>query len=155
MNARVLLDIALKYPAFHVRSASSLSEATLKAVQPEFNPLAPSAWTQYSSLTDASYTPGSWVPLRSARENFAFGGPEGFDQWVLGALMISPAEAYKTHNTTSKARTASHCACSSVSLATTDLGQVHIYVFDFQCMYMLHICAQILTKFVNIPRFVP
>ncbi|KIP06026.1 hypothetical protein PHLGIDRAFT_128501 [Phlebiopsis gigantea 11061_1 CR5-6] len=102
VNARVLLDIALKYPAFHVRSSSALSEATLKTVQPEFNPLAPSAWTEHRSLTNASYTPGTWVPLQDARRNFAFGGPEGFDQWVLGALTISPAEAYRTHNTTSK-----------------------------------------------------
>ncbi|KIP06038.1 hypothetical protein PHLGIDRAFT_128511 [Phlebiopsis gigantea 11061_1 CR5-6] len=102
VNIQVLLNIALKYPAFHVRVASPLNKTTLSTVRPEFRPLSRSAWTKLPSLTDGSYTPGTWVSLLEARGNFAFGGAEGFDQWVLAALTISPAEAYKTHNTTSK-----------------------------------------------------
>ena len=104
VDARVLLDLALKYPAFHVRANVSLTKETILTTLPEFYPLRESEWTTGSSLTDESYTPGSWIPLSIARETFNpdLGGPEGFDKWVIGALTINPNEAYHTHNTTDK-----------------------------------------------------
>ncbi|EKM55051.1 uncharacterized protein PHACADRAFT_255384 [Phanerochaete carnosa HHB-10118-sp] len=101
VNARVLLDLALKYPAFHIMAEQSLTALNLNSIRPKFRPLPRSVWTEHCSLTE-SYEVGAWVPLHKARENFTFGGPEGFDRWVISALTISPAEAYRTHNTTVK-----------------------------------------------------
>ena len=100
----VLLKLALEHPAIHVRAPGKLFATNLKTVIPEFRALPEAEWTTIASLTDAKYTPGSWVPLRNARANFAqaLRGPEGFDKWVFGALMIDPSEAYGTHNTTAK-----------------------------------------------------
>ncbi|KAI0707925.1 Metallo-dependent hydrolase [Earliella scabrosa] len=102
VSARVLLQIALKYPAIHVRTAERLTSDTLKTVLPEFWPLRRPEWTALTSLTSDAYVPGSWVPLANARKTFAFGGPEGFDEWVVAALTINPSEAYGTHDTTAK-----------------------------------------------------
>ncbi|RPD64538.1 Metallo-dependent hydrolase [Lentinus tigrinus ALCF2SS1-7] len=102
VNARVLLHIALKYPAIHVRTTEKLTAGNVKATLPEFCPLPEREWTSVKSLTGSGYEPGTWVPLTSAREAFGFGGPEGFDDWVVAALTINPSEAYVTHNTTDK-----------------------------------------------------
>ena len=104
VDARVLLNLALKYPAYHVRADVSLTKETVSTTLPEFSLLRENEWTTATSLTAATYTPGSWVPLTHARESFdpSLGGPEGFDKWVIGALTISPTEAYHTHNTTDK-----------------------------------------------------
>ena len=104
VSARVLLQIALKYPAIHVRTAERLTSDTLKTVLPEFWPLRRPEWTALTSLTSDAYVPGSWVPLANARKTFAFGGPEGFDEWVVAALTINPSEAYGTHDTTAKVK---------------------------------------------------
>ena len=102
----VLLKLALEHPAIHVRAPGELFATNFKAVLPEFQALPKAEWTTIASLTDTKYPPGSWVPLRNARANFAqaLRGPEGFDKWVFGALMIDPSEAYGTHNTTAKVR---------------------------------------------------
>ncbi|GJE96443.1 adenosine deaminase-like protein [Phanerochaete sordida] len=102
VNARVLLDLALKYPAIHVQTDALLTTSNLDSILPQFCPLPRSEWTEHASLTDQSYESKTWVPLSAARDTFAFGGPEGFDRWVIGALTISPSEAYRTHNTTVK-----------------------------------------------------
>ena len=104
VDARVLLGLALKYPAYHVRADVSLTKETMSTTLPEFSLLRENEWTTATSLTAATYTPGSWVPLARARETFdpSLGGPEGFDKWVIGALTINPTEAYHTHNTTDK-----------------------------------------------------
>ena len=104
VNTRVLLPLALKHPAYHVRTDIRLTPETIATALPEFLPLKESEWTVLKSLTDGAYTPGSWVPLASARETFdsSLGGPEGFDDWVIAALTINPTEAYHTHNTTDK-----------------------------------------------------
>ncbi|KAI0695870.1 Metallo-dependent hydrolase [Cerioporus squamosus] len=103
VDARVLLRIALKYPAIHVRVAGKLTAATLKATLPEFCPLPESEWTSsVQSLTDDGYVPGTWVPLSNARETFGLGGPDAFDDWVVAALTINPSEAYVTHSTVDK-----------------------------------------------------
>ncbi|PIL24470.1 hypothetical protein GSI_14224 [Ganoderma sinense ZZ0214-1] len=104
VDARVLLDLALKYPAYHVRTDVSLTTETISTTLPEFSLLKENEWTAPASLTAETYTPGSWVPLAQARAAFdpSLGGPEGFDKWVIGALTINPTEAYHTHNTTDK-----------------------------------------------------
>ena len=104
VDVRVLLDLALKYPAFHVRTDVRLTKETILTTLPEFCPLKESEWTTASSLTGENYVPGSWVPLSAARKNFdpELGGEQGFDKWVIGALTINADEAYHTHNTTDK-----------------------------------------------------
>ena len=104
VNASALLRISVKHPAVHVRTAAFLSPATLADVVPEFRALPPREWTELKSISDASYNPGTWVPLQSARATFdaALGGPEGFDKWACESMTINPSEAYGTHNTTDK-----------------------------------------------------
>lgn len=104
VNPEILLNLALQYPVFHVRvNHEPLSISNLSTNLPEFRALPPDFVSDFSSLTEASYPLGSWVQLAKARDSFAFGGQEGFDKWVIGALTINPAEAYGTHNTVKKA----------------------------------------------------
>ncbi|KAI0820220.1 Metallo-dependent hydrolase [Trametes gibbosa] len=104
VNARVLLRLALKHRAIHVRASVPLTKDSIRTTLPEFWPLPHDKWTELESLTDIAYEPGTWVPLAKARETFdqELGGPEGFDEWVVSALTIDPSEAYVTHNTTAK-----------------------------------------------------
>ena len=104
VNAGYLLQIALKYPAMHVRIHKPLSLDNLSTNLPEFRCLPQEEFSSLQSLTDPSYLLGSWVPLRNAREYFAseLGGVEGFDKWVVGSMTINPSEAYGTHNTITK-----------------------------------------------------
>ncbi|EDR14394.1 uncharacterized protein LACBIDRAFT_306187 [Laccaria bicolor S238N-H82] len=104
VNAEFLLKLALKYPAFHVRIHQPLTVANLPTNLPEFRALSEDLFTHSASLTDSGYAIGTWVPIRNARQSFnaEFGGPEGFDRWVLAAMTINPAEAYGTHKTVAK-----------------------------------------------------
>ena len=104
VRSDILLRIALKQPALHVRISDPLSAKSLKCILPEFRALPRSRWTENTSLTGSEYVTSSWVPIQNARNNFdpALGGPEGFDRWVIGSLMIDPSEAYGTHNTTDR-----------------------------------------------------
>ncbi|KAI0351477.1 Metallo-dependent hydrolase [Trametes cingulata] len=104
VRADVLLRLALEQPAMHVRTSDPLTPSTLKTVLPQFRALPKAEWTTSPSLTNDLYSPGSWVPIKNARDNFSLelGGPMGFDRWVIDALMINPSEAYGTHNTTAK-----------------------------------------------------
>ena len=104
VRADVLLRLALKHNAMHVRTPGSLSTENLKTLLPQFCALPVRERTKTVSLTDAQYVPDTWVPIQNARNNFseALGGPDGFDRWVISSLMINPSEAYGTHNTTSK-----------------------------------------------------
>ncbi|RPD64537.1 Metallo-dependent hydrolase [Lentinus tigrinus ALCF2SS1-7] len=97
----ILLNLGLLYPAIHVRASAPITETTIKTTLPIFSALPKEEWTATCSLTDSSYKPDTWVPLQNARNNFspALGGPEGFDRWVIDAMMINPSEAYGTHNT--------------------------------------------------------
>ncbi|OJT14101.1 Adenosine deaminase CECR1-A [Trametes pubescens] len=88
VNARVLLNIALKHPAIHVRTSTRLTAETIHNVLPEFCPLPQDQWTSLGSLTDSVYEQGS--------------GSAGFNEWAVCALTINPTEAYHTHNTTAK-----------------------------------------------------
>ena len=110
VRADVLLRLALKHEAMHVRTSGPLSKDNLKTLLPQFCALPVRERTEIASLTDAQYVPNSWVPLQNARNKFseALGGPHGFDRWVISSLMINPSEAYGTHNTTSKVRICCH-----------------------------------------------
>ncbi|KZT26489.1 Metallo-dependent hydrolase [Neolentinus lepideus HHB14362 ss-1] len=104
VNPRTLLKLALEQPAMHVRTPNTLNAASIKRTLPEFSPLPKEEWSPLTCLTHDSYMPGEWVPIQKARESFDpnLGGPEGFDNWVIGCLTINPAEAYVTHKTTDK-----------------------------------------------------
>jgi adenosine deaminase CECR1 len=104
VNANVLLELALKQPAIHVRIHQAITPSTLSSTLPEFRGLPREQFSDVLSLTDDTYQPGTWVALKRARESFDvnFGGREGFDNWVIGAMMINPTEAYETHNTITK-----------------------------------------------------
>ena len=107
VNVEVLLRLALRHPAIHIRTSENLiASNTIGSITPEFRALPQSEWGSGSSITASSYVPGEWVSLQNARRNFdeKLGGPEGFDKWVTSAITISPAEAYRTHNTTEKVR---------------------------------------------------
>ncbi|KAJ6525674.1 adenosine deaminase-like growth [Mycena capillaripes] len=105
VNAEFVLQLALEQPALHVRTTQPLSALNISKILPEFKPLPKEMFTDSDvTLTDSSYTPGSWVALKKARQSFdpALGGPEGFDKWVIGGMTINPSEAYQTHNTVNK-----------------------------------------------------
>jgi adenosine deaminase CECR1 len=108
VNAETLMSLAIKQPAMHICVPVRLDEGSLHSTLPVFQPLSAeeSNLVSGTSLTDPSYNPNTWVNLADARRNFSLklGGPEGFDQWVLGALTINPEEAYRTHNTVPKVR---------------------------------------------------
>ncbi|KAJ7709676.1 hypothetical protein B0H17DRAFT_1028673 [Mycena rosella] len=105
VNAEFVLKIALEQPALHVRAPAPLSALTLSTILPQFSALPRDMFPDSgTALTDASYSPGTWVSLKNARASFdpALGGSEGFDKWVIGAMTINPSEAYQTHNTVNK-----------------------------------------------------
>lgn len=104
VNAKFLWQLALKQPALHVRVPRVLNTSTLSSTLPEFRALPREQFSDVSSLTDGAYEPGFWVALQTARETFDvdLGGPEGFDNWAIGSMMINPTEAYNTHNTVTK-----------------------------------------------------
>ena len=105
VNATCLLQLALKHPNIHIRTSGRITADTIGTLVPEYRPITNSKEVDLPSVTDDSYHPGDWVPLSRARERFptSMGGPTGFDQWFADAITISPAEAYRTHNTTTKA----------------------------------------------------
>lgn len=108
VNAEYLLKLALKEPAIHIRVPHAITALNIGSTLPEFLPLPKDQFSgaSLSGLTDAAYSDNSWVSIQRARETFdtALGGPEGFDRWVIGSMTINPTEAYKTHNTVTKAR---------------------------------------------------
>ncbi|KAK1217396.1 hypothetical protein PQX77_019936 [Marasmius sp. AFHP31] len=105
VNVSVLLRLALKHRAIHVRTPESLTTQNIKTVLPQFCALPEKEYSKNAlGLTETTYQPNSWVPIQVAREQFhpELGGPEGFDRWVTKALTIDPSEAYGTHNTSTK-----------------------------------------------------
>jgi len=104
VNAKFLLELALKQPAMHIRINKPLLSSPLSTNLPEFRVLPQAQFSELKSLSDVSFPPGSWVSLQNARNLFPekLGGQNGFDKWVIGSMTINPAEAYGTHNTTVK-----------------------------------------------------
>ncbi|KAJ7510093.1 hypothetical protein B0H11DRAFT_2152419 [Mycena galericulata] len=96
VNAEFVLKLALEHPALHVRVAEPLSALNISKILPEFRALSENMFTSSGvALTDASYSPNTWVSLKIAREGFdsALGGPDAFDKWTA---------PYQTHNTVNK-----------------------------------------------------
>lgn len=88
----------------HIRVPTAITEDS-RLPPPQFKALSRELTAQYAgaaSLNSSSYTPGSWVPLSTARRDFALGGPEAFDKWIVGSMMINPKEAYVEYNTSIK-----------------------------------------------------
>jgi adenosine deaminase CECR1 len=104
VDKEYLLELALREPTIHVRTPRVVTTSNSTTTHPEFRPFKEAQLSQCASVTDAEYPGDSWVPLHQARASFALGGPKGFDQWVLGAMSINPAEAYGIHNTVAKVR---------------------------------------------------
>jgi adenosine deaminase CECR1 len=139
VNPEILLKLALQYPVFHVRVQEPLSIFNLSSNLPEFRALPPDYVSNLSSLTEASYPLGSWVPLHKARDSFALGGQEGFDKWVIGALTINPAEAYGTHNSVKKASLSTlrfNLKCLS-SLLANRFGKVYKHIHYIYCLLFI------------------
>lgn len=102
-DAKFLYDMALEYPNMHIRVTAAIT-ANSPLPLPQFRPLSAELTAQHAeavSLTSSSYVPGSWVPLSTARRDFAL-GPGAFDKWIIGSMMINPKEAYEEYNTSIK-----------------------------------------------------
>ncbi|EGN95555.1 hypothetical protein SERLA73DRAFT_113169 [Serpula lacrymans var. lacrymans S7.3] len=105
VNASTLLKLALQQSAIHIRVPTPVSIGVpLSAIVPDFSVQHHDFHAEFLSLCDVSYVPNAWVSLRKAREMFSptLGGPDGFEQWIIGALSINATEAYLTHNTNAK-----------------------------------------------------
>ncbi|KIJ35773.1 hypothetical protein M422DRAFT_180404 [Sphaerobolus stellatus SS14] len=101
VDPTILLRIALKHPAMHVRLPAPLSLTTSNESEsrplPEFMALPVSQFGITTDIASPEYVGGTWVPLRDARDRCSLGA-EAFDEWVIGSLRINPTEAYKTHD---------------------------------------------------------
>lgn len=138
VNAQVLVQLALRHPAMHIRTSGVLASTSVNDLKPEIRPLPAAQWTSSTSLTASSYASGTWVPLQAAREHFdeALGGPAGFDEWLVRALTISPAEAYKTHNTTVKVSHRGHvCSQGEESNDPADMGEIQEHIRIRACKF--------------------
>jgi adenosine deaminase CECR1 len=96
--------LALEYPNIHIRVPTAITSSSSLPI-PTFKALSPEKTAQYASeppLTSPDYKPGYWAPLKKARDEFRLGGPEAFDQWVVGSMTIHPKEAYAEFNTSAK-----------------------------------------------------
>ncbi|KAH9966837.1 hypothetical protein BC827DRAFT_1264751 [Russula dissimulans] len=94
----------------------------------EFRPFKEAQSPRHASVTDAEYPGYSWLPLHQARASFALGGPEGFDQWVVGGMSINPAEAYGKHNTVPKVRGRALFPHYAVLTNASDMAKVYRYL---------------------------
>ncbi|PCH41724.1 Metallo-dependent hydrolase [Wolfiporia cocos MD-104 SS10] len=103
-DARKLLEISLTQPTVHIATSGTLTPQDLQKALPEFKVLPPTYLSSLESIADKTYVKGEYVPLQKARETFPseLGGTEGFDNWIVNSLQINPAEAYGSHNTTTK-----------------------------------------------------
>lgn len=99
-----LLQLGLAHPNIHISAPTTLTPLNIKSVLPTFKVLPPDQRSTEGTLSDPGYEPGTWVNAKHARDAFGdeFGGPEGFDSWVLGWMTINPNEAYRTHNSVLK-----------------------------------------------------
>jgi adenosine deaminase CECR1 len=106
VEAGFLLNLALQQPAIHIRCPNVIDNSTIAVTLPDIRPIPNEQYTHGCGITDAAYVPNTWVEMRTARETFdpSLGGPEGFDKWITSTFVISPGEAYGSHNTPNKVR---------------------------------------------------
>ncbi|KAG9118782.1 hypothetical protein FRC07_006528 [Ceratobasidium sp. 392] len=103
-DASFLYQLSLNYPNMHIRVPTVIT-STSSLPPPDFEALTPEVATLHEhgpSLTHPDYKPGIWVKLSEARQEFELGGPEAFDKWIVGSMMIHPGEAYAEFNTSAK-----------------------------------------------------
>lgn len=135
VNKEYLLELALKEPSLQVRTSCVITTANSTTAVPEFRAFREAQPSQNASVTDPDYPADNWIPLHQARESFSLGGPNGFDKWVLGAMSISPVEAYGTHNTVTKVRESSLLiSFHRLNLKdASDMGEVSEYLQSYSC----------------------
>jgi adenosine deaminase CECR1 len=105
VDFHLLLDLALKQPAMHVRVPKPLTKENITSILPEFLALPRESYNpDNTNITSGDYVPNTWVNISKARESFSpsLGGPKGFDKWVIDGMVLHPSDAYGTHNTVSK-----------------------------------------------------
>ncbi|KAF8598474.1 adenosine deaminase-like growth [Ceratobasidium sp. AG-I] len=103
-DASFLYKLAQQHSNMHIRVSSPITSASAFP-PPEFMALSLDLTALYSSnpsLASEEYVVGSWTPLGKARAEFEMGGPEVFDEWIVGSMMIHPREAYAEFNTSAK-----------------------------------------------------
>lgn len=103
-DASFLVALALKYPEMHVRASERLPSSGIfpcapASALPEFKAMPKTFQSETTtSIFSEDYPPGAWVPMAKARSDHP-GGPEGFDQKVIGLLTIEPGESYAQYDT--------------------------------------------------------
>lgn len=104
VDVQVLLNLLPRHSVYHISvTHEHLSADNLSLNIPQIRVIPPTEnAAKATSITSERYRLGTWVPYNQARENFTFGGPEGFDKWLASLMTINPEEAYKTYNTSSK-----------------------------------------------------
>jgi adenosine deaminase CECR1 len=130
VDVSLLLQLALEYPAIHVRSTAPLTTGQPTGLQylPEFHPLPVSEYGKSFDIASPDYIPNTWIPLKEARQACSL-GTAVFDQWVVGAMTINPEEAYKTHNTVTKVRRSLLIWLTDVDVFMKDLAKVSKHFF--------------------------
>ncbi|KAF8669733.1 adenosine [Rhizoctonia solani] len=104
-DVKFIYNLALEYPAIHIRVNSKVTP-NAPLPMPEFKPLPPNLIMQYAGtplLTCANYVPGTWISLQKARNGFLYGGPEGFDKWILGSATLGAGAGTKNYAALTKA----------------------------------------------------
>ncbi|CCA69259.1 related to adenosine deaminase [Serendipita indica DSM 11827] len=105
VDARVLLDLALEHPNICIRSPCAIDASNMGNILPDFAPLPLAQLKELEaspSITSSYYNPGTYIPIHKARNEWPASLGNGFDDWVIRAIVINPTEAYGTHNTTVK-----------------------------------------------------
>ena len=66
VNVAVLLRLALRHPALHIRVPAALTLNTITSTTPEFRALRRVEWASHSesSITASTYTSGEWSPCK-------------------------------------------------------------------------------------------
>ena len=112
VDPETLLKLALKHPAIHVQVPEIVTAENIRTLCPTFKALSAAEHADGPGVTDQAYAPNTFVTIHKARSTFdtSLGGLAGFDNWVLSAMSINPAEAYGTHNTIAKVFPRCHCS---------------------------------------------
>lgn len=133
VNVQVLLRLLTKHDVYYIAVTNApLLVDNLASNLPQIEVFPPEyLLTMDTSITSDSYVLGTWVPFNQARQNFAFGGPEGFDNWLISLMTINPEEAYKTYNTSTKVclstLLSSDIICVLTAIADMEEVQQHIF----------------------------
>jgi adenosine deaminase CECR1 len=111
VNAERLYALGLEQPTMHIWVGEQVNAGNVANNVPRFLALKDDQCSDDTSLGVTTHA-RTFIQLQTARNNFPaeLGGIKGFDKWVLGSMMISPSEAYRTHNTVKKVTKAEQLA---------------------------------------------